>query len=122
MLGITCPSVLAIISAPSFQRRHFSAISPYPTKMSMYEGRSYRRGRGRGRGLGFRGSWRGNRRNSLWMEPPAPMKGPVLARIYEDDLTDDSNVDNSTTTISECTEVASFNLLNEKEPTILVPG
>lgn len=56
------------------------------------------------------------------MEPPAPMKGPVLARIYEDDLTDDSNVDDSTTTISECTEVASFNLLNEKEPTILVPG
>lgn len=56
------------------------------------------------------------------MEPPSPAKGSVLARIYEDDLTDDSSVDASKANITECTEVASFNLLNEKEPTILVPG
>lgn len=56
------------------------------------------------------------------MEPPSPKKGSVLAKVYEDDLADDSSIEASKTVISECTEVASFNLLNQKEPTIFVPG
>lgn len=112
--GIKC-SFLAVV---------FSAIFRYPPNMSTSpEGRRYiQRGRGRGRGSAIRGTWRGNSKASLRMEPPSPKKGSVLAKVYEDDLADDSSIEASKTVISECTEVASFNLLNQKEPTIFVPG
>lgn len=55
-------------------------------------------------------------------EPPSPTKGPVLAIIDDEDLADVSGIDDHMAKIAGYTEVASFNWLNGKEPTISVPG
>lgn len=64
------------------------------------------------------GSWR----KPKVAEPPASPVGSILAKIHDDDLQDISGVDEDAASISEFTEVASFNWLNEKKPTILIPG
>lgn len=89
----------------------------------------------RGRGLRARGG-RGRARysgrsrdfaNKGWrktqaQETPAPPLGSMLAEVHESDLADVSNVDEKSAKISDCKEIASFNWLNEKQPTILIPG
>lgn len=55
-------------------------------------------------------------------EPSSPTKGPVLAIIDDEDLADVLSINDSMAKSTGYTEVASFNWLNGKEPTISVPG
>lgn len=92
---------------------------------SQQRGRGFRGRYGRGR-AGFSGRMRGGMGGS-WRkpqvaEPPAPPVGSILTKIHDDDLQDISGVDGDTAGIPEFTEVASFNWLNEKRPTIFIPG
>lgn len=54
--------------------------------------------------------------------PPSPPLGQVLATLSDIDLTNPSNLYGYPAKISSCKDVASYNWLNEQEPTILVPG
>ncbi|EAA61292.1 hypothetical protein AN7245.2 [Aspergillus nidulans FGSC A4] len=75
----------------------------------------------RGRG---RGSWRRSRKSRADAEPSAPAVGPLLSTITREDL--DSNITSSSgkefSMITDCRLVGSYNWLNRKSPTILVPG
>lgn len=94
--------------------------------MSMQQrGRSTRSRGGRGR-AGYSGRSR-DFANQSWrklqtQETPALPLGSMLAEVHESDLADVSNVNEKSAKISDCKEIASFNWLNEKEPTILIPG
>ena len=63
-------------------------------------------------------SWRRSQVAKL----PAPLMGPGLAQIDGNDLVNVSDVEESSTRISDFAEVASFSWLNQKESTILVRG
>ena len=54
--------------------------------------------------------------------PPSPPLGQLLATLSDVDLTDPSDLYENSAKISSCKDVASYNWLNEQEPTILVPG
>ena len=54
--------------------------------------------------------------------PPSPPLGPVLATLNDADLANPSDLYECPAKISSCKDVASYNWLNEQEPTILVPG
>ncbi|KAL4762167.1 uncharacterized protein BDW70DRAFT_149598 [Aspergillus foveolatus] len=77
--------------------------------------------RGWGRG---RGSWRHSRKSRADAEPSAPAVGPLLSTITREEL--DSTITSSSgkesPKITECRLVGSYNWLNRKSPTILVPG
>lgn len=94
--------------------------------MSMQQrGRGIRARGGRNR-AGYSGRSRGFA-NKSWRKPqaqetPALPLGSRLADVHESDLADVSTVDEKSAKISDCKEIASFNWLNEKEPTILIPG
>ncbi|KAB8232588.1 uncharacterized protein BDW43DRAFT_311973 [Aspergillus alliaceus] len=65
----------------------------------------------------------GRGRNSPWRrldvaQPPSPRLGPVLTTIAIDDLP--LSVDNWK--ITECRDIASYNWLNRKTATIMIPG
>ena len=87
-------------------------------------------GQGRSSSLPFRGGRRGSylshRRTQMVSQiaarPPSPPLGPVLATLSDVDLTDPSDLYGYPAKISSCKDVASYNWLNEQEPTILVPG
>lgn len=92
---------------------------------------SAQQGRGsHGRSSGFRGRFSGPMRGNMsakWKrpslsEPLPPTKGPVLAKIDDEDLADVSGIDDRMAKITGYTEVTSFNWLNEKDPAISVPG
>lgn len=94
--------------------------------MSMQQrGRGARARGGRGR-AGYSGrprvvaskSWR----KLQTQETLAPVLGSKLAEVHESNLADVSRVDEKSAKISDCKDIASFNWLNEKEPTILIPG
>lgn len=53
---------------------------------------------------------------------PSPPRGPVLTKLSEGDLNVASEVKSQDAKITDCEYVASYNWLNRKEPTILVPG
>jgi len=48
--------------------------------------------------------------------------GPVLTTLREDDLVKSPDLDEHPARITCCEDVASYNWLDRKEPTILVPG
>ncbi|KAG9229293.1 hypothetical protein BJ875DRAFT_475286 [Amylocarpus encephaloides] len=88
----------------------------------MFSSSSYERfggrGRGRGRGRGGKG-WR-----SAAPETPrskSPPIGPVLTTIHDSELEVDQ-VSSSLARITGLEDVASYNWLRAKEPTILTPG
>lgn len=54
--------------------------------------------------------------------PPSPPLGQVLATLSDVDLANPSDLSEYSAKISSCEDVASYNWLNEQEPTILVPG
>lgn len=54
--------------------------------------------------------------------PPSPPLGQVLATLSDVDLANPSDLHGYPAKISSCKDVASYNWLNEQEPTILVPG
>lgn len=66
------------------------------------------------------GSWR--RRESDHPRPPSSELGTVLAAIHRTDLAEPSAVVKDLPKIANCREVASYNWLDQKEPTLLVPG
>ena len=85
---------------------------------------------GRSSSLPFRGGRRGSypsqRRTQMVSQiaarPPSPPLGQLLATLSDIDLTDPSDLYEYPAKISSCKDVASYNWLNEQEPTILVPG
>ena len=85
---------------------------------------------GRSSSLPFRGGRRGSypsqRRTQIVSQiaarPPSPPLGQLLATLSDVDLTDPSDLYEYPAKISSCKDVASYNWLNEQEPTILVPG
>ena len=54
--------------------------------------------------------------------PPSPPLGPVLTTLSDVDLANPSDLFEYPAKISSCKDVASYNWMNEQEPTILVPG
>ncbi|KAL4786944.1 hypothetical protein BJX76DRAFT_345963 [Aspergillus varians] len=76
------------------------------------------RGRGRGRG-GGNPAWR-SRATASVSEPPAPAVGSLLATITNGDL--EHAFHKEAPKITNCKLVGSYNWLNQKSPTILVPG
>jgi hypothetical protein len=59
------------------------------------------------------------------VEPPRPQSPPlgsVLTTLREDDLANSPDLHEYPARIIGCKDVASYNWLNKKEPTILVPG
>ena len=86
--------------------------------------------RGRSSSLPFRGGRRGShpsqRRTQMVSQraarPPSPPLGQVLATLSDVDLTNPSDLYGYPAKISSCEDVASYNWLNEQEPTILTPG
>ena len=54
--------------------------------------------------------------------PPSPPLGQILATLSDVDLANPSDLYGYPAKISSCKDVASYNWLNEQEPTILVPG
>ena len=86
--------------------------------------------RGRGSSLPYRGGRRGSypsqRRTQMVSQraarPPSPPLGQVLATLSDIDLTNPSDLHEYPAKISGCKDVASYNWLNEQEPTILTPG
>ena len=85
---------------------------------------------GRNSSLPFRGGRRGSypsqRRTQMISQiaarPPSPPLGQVLATLSDVDLANPSDLYEYPAKISSCKDVASYNWLNEQEPTILVPG
>ena len=56
------------------------------------------------------------------MKPPSPPLGPVLTTLREDDLASSPDLYEYSAGIIDCEDIASYNWLNDKAPTILVPG
>ena len=85
---------------------------------------------GRSSSLPFRGGRRGSypsqrrtqRVSQIAARPPSPPLGQVLATLSDVDLANPSDLYGYPAKISNCKDVASYNWLNEQEPTILVPG
>ncbi len=53
---------------------------------------------------------------------PAPPLGPIIESLFTSDIEADAGKYASTAVIKDCELVASYNWLDKKEPTILVPG
>jgi hypothetical protein len=96
----------------------------------MSSGRGRWRGSGAGRERGSSLPFRG-RKQGLYLsqpprqtveQPPSPPLGPVLRTLSEDELGKSLDLYDHAAGISCCQDLASYNWLNEKEPTILVPG
>ncbi|KAI9925316.1 hypothetical protein ASPWEDRAFT_32389 [Aspergillus wentii DTO 134E9] len=81
---------------------------------------------GSGRGRGYRGRFNRPSGKISWRkkpevaEPPAPRLGSVLATVEISDLVEGLREEDSK--ITDCRDLASYNWLNRKEPTILIPG
>ncbi|KAL8835045.1 MAG: hypothetical protein Q9170_003473 [Blastenia crenularia] len=93
--------------------------------MSSYRG-NWRPVRGP-RGFGsssFRGDWHGTQASSRAPSPPSPPVGPLLAIFDEDDLKDHPYVSkgDDDDKITDFEDVASYNWMDEKEASIVVPG
>ena len=75
---------------------------------------------------GRRGSYPSQRRTHMVSQiaarPPSPPLGQVLVTLSDVDLANPSDLFEYPAKISSCEDVASYNWLNEQEPTILVPG
>jgi hypothetical protein len=54
--------------------------------------------------------------------PPSPPLGSLLTTLSQDDLANSADLHEYSARIICCEDVVSYNWLNEKEPTILVPG
>ena len=83
-------------------------------------------GREHGSFLPFRGRKHGfysdlPQRQKLAQPPSAPLD-PVLATLSENDLAGSPDLYKYCAGITCCEDITSYNWLNEKEPTILVPG
>src|SRR5271156_3087760 len=78
---------------------------------------SYRRGQTRG-SFESRLSWQ----KPEIPKPPSPPLGPVLTKLCEEDLVESSSLYEYSPRITSCKDIASYNWLDSKEPTILVPG
>ncbi|KAL8947730.1 MAG: hypothetical protein Q9222_006026 [Ikaeria aurantiellina] len=77
------------------------------------------------------GGWRGSSsfshggqqsNQALPPQPPSPSIGPLLMTFNDSDLKDTLTLNKEDLRITDCEDVASFNWINEKEPTIVVPG
>ena len=71
----------------------------------------------------FRGG-RGNllaRKESV-PQPRSPPLGPLLQTLRTEDFIEFHRLDDERLAIKDCEDIASFNWLDKKEPTILIPG
>ncbi|KAI9831933.1 MAG: hypothetical protein M1819_004655 [Sarea resinae] len=99
---------------------------PWRTRGHQSNGyRSNDSGRGKGRGNALPTSrpgqpWRG--RSEPPQRPPSPPLGPVLTTWSTKDLAASDGPGERPAKITDCECIASYSWLNEKEPTILVPG
>lgn len=112
------PSILGIFKSFFWQ---FSCFGPHAIMDSPMHSGKYSFNRGRGRGYQGRGrpfvdtSWRSR---GPAIQPPSPKLGFMLAIINHSDLTpstDDPKITN-------CTDIASYNWMNRKIPTVFIPG
>ena len=72
-------------------------------------------------------SSRGGRDNSLLSkdatsQPPSPPLGPLLETLRTKEPIDSVGFDENHAVIKACEDVASYNWLDKKEPSILIPG
>ncbi|TKA81329.1 hypothetical protein B0A55_02774 [Friedmanniomyces simplex] len=87
-----------------------------------------RRGRGGQRGSrGFargRGTWRGSSafQQPVFDRPPSPAIGPLIETIKQGSLFSLDAAGKDALVISDCKFMASFNWMDSKEPTVMVPG
>lgn len=83
-------------------------------------------GRERGSSLQFRGRTKGlhpnQPRRQTVAQPPSPPLGPILATLSEDDLASSPDLYRHPAGIICREDITSYNWLNAKEPTIMVPG
>lgn len=85
------------------------------------------RGRGRGRGgiaatgslISGRETWKAK---SAFTKSPEPPLGPLLSSLSKSDFNQDAKDYESRSAISGCKVIASYNWLDKKDPTIVVPG
>ena len=70
----------------------------------------------------MRGFYPSQSSEQISVQSPSPPLGPVMATLSEDDLANCPDLYEHSASIVCCEDVASYNWLNEKEPTILIPG
>jgi hypothetical protein len=83
---------------------------------------SFRQGYSRGFGFGPSRPPRQNNDDVVALRPPSPPLGPLLTTLDEEDLANSLDLQEYPARITCCKDVASYNWVDEKEPTILVPG
>ncbi|KAL8714539.1 MAG: hypothetical protein Q9220_001487 [cf. Caloplaca sp. 1 TL-2023] len=77
-----------------------------------------------GAGVGWHGSSHSGQQSNqaTSQQPPSPSLGPLLKTFNDSDLEDALALNKEDASITDCEDVASFNWMNEEEPTIVVPG
>jgi hypothetical protein len=111
-------------SHPARQHRLCQILPAMSTSHGRWHGSSA--GRQRGESLpfhaGMRGSYSNQRPRQTVVQPPSPPLGPILTTLSGDNLGEPRDLNEHSAVINSCEDIASYNWLNEKNPTILVPG